>query len=69
MKQEQLFWQRFIELEKVYFKQSIYDFYVADAKLLGINQQVDNIFLNRPFKKDFCEKNFEELIISASFEI
>ncbi|CYV06432.1 chromosomal replication initiator protein DnaA [Streptococcus suis] len=69
MNQEQLFWQRFIELAKVNFKPSIYDFYVADAKLLGINQQVANIFLNRPFKKDFWEKNFEELMIAASFEI
>ncbi|HEM2874446.1 TPA: chromosomal replication initiator protein DnaA, partial [Streptococcus suis] len=68
MNQEQLFWQRFIELAKVNFKPSIYDFYVADAKLLGINQQVANIFLNRPFKKDFWEKNFEELMIAASFE-
>ncbi|UAM77026.1 chromosomal replication initiator protein DnaA [Streptococcus suis] len=63
-----MFWQRFIELAKVNFKPSIYDFYVADAKLLGINQQVANIFLNRPFKKDFWEKNFEELMIAASFE-
>ncbi|CYW87730.1 chromosomal replication initiator protein DnaA [Streptococcus suis] len=69
MNQEQLFWQRFIELAKVNFKPSIYDFYVADAKLLGINQQVANIFLNRPFKKDFWEKNFEELMIAAGFEI
>ncbi|MDN2959710.1 chromosomal replication initiator protein DnaA [Streptococcus suis] len=68
MNQEQLFWQRFIELAKVNFKPSIYDFYVADAKLLGINQQVANIFLNRPFKKDFWKKNFEELMIAASFE-
>ncbi|WP_410341946.1 chromosomal replication initiator protein DnaA [Streptococcus suis] len=57
-----------MELAKVNFKPSIYDFYVADAKLLGINQQVANIFLNRPFKKDFWEKNFEELMIAASFE-
>ncbi|CAZ54833.1 chromosomal replication initiator protein [Streptococcus suis BM407] len=55
-------------MAKVNFKPSIYDFYVADAKLLGINQQVANIFLNRPFKKDFWEKNFEELMIAASFE-
>lgn len=69
MNQEQFFWQRFIELARVNFKPSIYDFYVADAKLLGIHQQVAKIFLNRPFKKDFWEKNFEELMIAASFEI
>ncbi len=55
-------------MAKVNFKPSIYDFYVADAKLLGINQQVANIFLNRPFKK-ISGKNFEELMIAASFEI
>ncbi|HFI0041159.1 TPA: chromosomal replication initiator protein DnaA [Streptococcus suis] len=69
MNQEQQFWQRFIELAKSSFKASIFDFYVADAKLLGINQQVATIFLNRPFKKDFWEKNFEELMAAASFEI
>lgn len=51
MNQEQQFWQRFIELAKSSFKASIFDFYVADAKLLGIHQQVATIFLNRPFKK------------------
>ncbi|HFI0507988.1 TPA: chromosomal replication initiator protein DnaA [Streptococcus suis] len=69
MNQEQQFWQRFIELAKSSFKASIFDFYVADAKLLGIHQQVATIFLNRPFKKDFWEKNFEELMAAASFEI
>ncbi|HEM6339762.1 TPA: chromosomal replication initiator protein DnaA [Streptococcus suis] len=69
MNQEQQFWQRFIELAKSSFKASIFDFYVADAKLLGIHRQVATIFLNRPFKKDFWEKNFEELMAAASFEI
>lgn len=69
MNQEQQFWQRFLELAKISFKTSIFDFYVADAKLLKINQQVATIFLNREFKKDFWEKNFEELMIAASFEI
>lgn len=69
MNQEQLFWQRFIELAKISFKPSIYDFYVAGAELLSIHQQIAKIFLNRPFKKDFWEKNFEELMIAASFEI
>lgn len=69
MEQAQHFWQRFIELVKGNFKPSIYDFYVADAKLLTMQQQVATIFLNRPFKKDFWEKNFEELMVAASFEI
>ncbi|HFI0644781.1 TPA: chromosomal replication initiator protein DnaA [Streptococcus suis] len=69
MSKEQQFWQRFIELAQSNFKTSIYDFYVADAKLLGIHQQVATIFLNRPFKKDFWEKNLEEMMIAASFEI
>ncbi|HEM2808285.1 TPA: chromosomal replication initiator protein DnaA [Streptococcus suis] len=69
MNKEQQFWQRFLELAKISFKTSIFDFYVADAKLLKINQQVATIFLNREFKKDFWEKNFEELMIAASFEI
>lgn len=69
MSQEQAFWKRFIELAKANFKPSIYDFYIADAKLLGIEGQEASIYLNRPFKKDFWEKNFEELMVAASFEI
>lgn len=69
MNKEQQFWQRFIELVQASFKASIYDFYVADARLLNLKQQVATIFLNRPFKKDFWETNFEELMIAASFEI
>ncbi|HEL9634145.1 TPA: chromosomal replication initiator protein DnaA [Streptococcus suis] len=69
MNKEQQFWQRFIELVQASFKASIYDFYVADARLLNLEQQVATIFLNRPFKKDFWETNFEELMIAASFEI
>ncbi|NQN49647.1 chromosomal replication initiator protein DnaA [Streptococcus suis] len=71
MNKEQQFWQRFIELgiESQIIKQTIYDFYVADAKLLGIQQQVATILLNRPFKKVFWETNFEELLIATGFEI
>ncbi|MDG3132922.1 chromosomal replication initiator protein DnaA [Streptococcus suis] len=69
MNKEEHFWQRFIELAQSNFKPSIYDFYVSDAKLIDMTQQKAVIFLNRPFKKDFWEKNFEELMIAASFEI
>lgn len=69
MNKEQQFWQRFIELVQASFKASIYDFYVADARLLNLEQQVATIFLNRSFKKEFWETNFEELMIAASFEI
>lgn len=69
MSQEQVFWNRFIELAHATFKQSIYDFYVADARLLELEGNQVTIFLNRPFKKDFWVKNFEELLRAAGFEI
>ncbi|MGT2712409.1 chromosomal replication initiator protein DnaA [Streptococcus oriscaviae] len=69
MSQEQVFWNRFIELAHTTFKQSIYDFYVADARLLELEGNQVTIFLNRPFKKDFWVKNFEELLRAAGFEI
>ena len=69
MNQEQRFWHRFLELVQSNFKPSVYDFYVADAKLLTIQYQTAKIFLNRDFKKEFWEKNFEELMVAASFEV
>lgn len=59
----------FLELVQSNFKPSVYDFYVADAKLLTIQHQTAKIFLNRDFKKEFWEKNFEELMVAASFEV
>lgn len=69
MNQEQRFWHRFLELVQSNFKPSVYDFYVADAKLLTIQHHTAKIFLNRDFKKEFWEKNFEELMVAASFEV
>ena len=69
MNLEQTFWHRFIELAKQTFKTAIFDFYVEGAKLVSIKDQTATIFLDKTFKKDFWEKNFEELIMAASFEI
>lgn len=63
------FCYRFLELVQSNFKPSVYDFYVADAKLLTIQHHTAKIFLNRDFKKEFWEKNFEELMVAASFEV
>lgn len=69
MDKEQQFWQRFIELALAHCKQSIYDFYVADARLQGIHQQTATIILNRPFKIAFWDTTLTELLTAAGFEI
>lgn len=69
MEKEEIFWQRFVELVQSGFKPYIYNFFVADAKLIRIEHQEAKIFLNGSYKKSFWESNFEELLITASFEL
>lgn len=69
MENKQLFWRRFIELAQQNLKKTVFDFYVEGAQLVDLSNQTASIFLDKPFKKDFWEKNFEELITAASFEL
>lgn len=69
MEQEQIFWQRVLQLAQENLKQSAYDFFVSGAKLISVNQNIALIFLDSPFKKLFWEENLKSVILTAGFEI
>ncbi|AND80238.1 chromosomal replication initiator protein DnaA [Streptococcus pantholopis] len=65
---EQIFWNRILELAKSQLKQATYEFFVLDAKLIKIENQVAIIYLDR-MKELFWEKNLKPVILTAGFEI
>lgn len=69
MNQEQLFWERVLQLAKDNLKQSAYDFFVSDAKLVQVTGNQALVFLDSPFKKLFWEENLKSVILTAGFEI
>ena len=46
MSQEEQFWSRFLELAKLQLKDSAYDFFVADSKLVKIDGETATIYLD-----------------------
>lgn len=69
MNQEQVFWERVLQLAKDNLKQSAYDFFVSDAQLITVTGNTATIFLDSPFKKLFWEENLKSVILTAGFEI
>ncbi|MGT2755242.1 chromosomal replication initiator protein DnaA [Streptococcus ovis] len=69
MEQEQLFWQRVLQLAHENLKQSAYDFFVSDAKLIAVDGNKAIIYLDSPVKKLFWEENLKMVILTAGFEI
>ncbi|MGT2911976.1 chromosomal replication initiator protein DnaA [Streptococcus cameli] len=69
MEKDRLFWQRVLELAQGTLKQSAYDFFVADAKLIEVKENKAIIFLDSPFKKLFWEENLKSVLLTAGFEI
>ncbi|AXQ77602.1 chromosomal replication initiator protein DnaA [Streptococcus chenjunshii] len=65
---EQIFWNRILELAKGQLKQATYEFFVLDAKLIKVENQVAIIYLDR-MKELFWEKNLKPVILTAGFEI
>ncbi|MGZ7234494.1 chromosomal replication initiator protein DnaA, partial [Streptococcus pyogenes] len=65
----QVFWERVLQLAKDNLKQSAFDFFVSDARLLEVSGNTARIFLDSPFKKLFWEENLKGVIITAGFEI
>lgn len=65
---EQIFWNRVLELAQSQLKQATYEFFVSDAKLIKVDNQVATIYLDR-MKELFWEKNLKSVILTAGFEI
>lgn len=69
MTQEEQFWSRFLELAQLQLKDSAYDFFVADSKLVKIEGETATIYLDGNYKELFWETNLKNALITASFEI
>ena len=69
MSQEEQFWSRFLELAQLQLKDSAYDFFVADSKLVKIDVETATIYLDGNYKELFWETNLKNALITASFEV
>lgn len=69
MSQEEQFWSRFLELAQLQLKDSAYDFFVADSKLVKIDGETATIYLDGNYKELFWETNLKNALITASFEV
>ena len=69
MTKEQDFWNRILELAHAQLKQTTYDFFVAEAKLVKVEEKQAVIFLDSPVKQLFWEQNLVGVILTAGFEI
>ena len=69
MAQEQEFWARVLELAHTQLKKTTFDFFVAEARLIKIENNQATIHLDSPVKKLFWEQNLADIILTAGFEI
>lgn len=65
---ERLFWQKILELARGQLKQALFDFYVADTRLVQFEQNTATIQVNA-MQKIFWEKNLTPLILMAGFDV
>ncbi|VTS14882.1 chromosomal replication initiation protein [Streptococcus porcinus] len=65
---ETIFWNRVLELAQSQLKQTTYEFFVFDARLIKVADNVATIYLD-PMKELFWEKNLKDVILTAGFEI
>ena len=68
MKEKQ-FWNRLLELAHDKLTQSVYDFYILDAKLVKVEENTVTIFLPRDEMQIFWERNINGMLLAAGFEI
>ncbi|MET3645117.1 chromosomal replication initiator protein DnaA [Streptococcus gallinaceus] len=71
MNPEQLFWDRIIQLAKEHLNlnQAAYDFYISEARLVQISGSTATIFLDSSVKQYFWEKNLNDILLTAGFEV
>ena len=69
MTQEELFWDRFIELAREKLNDAAFEHFVLESKLIKINNKKIVIFLDADYKALYWGNNIEGLVITAGFEI
>lgn len=65
---EQIFWNRILELAQSQLTQATYEFFVLDARLIKVDNQTATIYLDK-MKELFWEKNLKPVILTAGFEV
>lgn len=65
---ETIFWNRVLELANIELKQTTYEFFVLDAKLIKVENNVATIYLDK-VKILFWEQHLKNVILTAGFEI
>lgn len=65
---ERLFWNRVLELARDKFSQAVFDFFIADARLISVSNQVATIFLEEK-KELYWKSNLTDIVLTAGFEI
>ena len=66
---EQIFWNRVLELAHSQLKQATFDFFVTDARLIKIENNTATILLDSEIKELFWQKNLQPFTLTAGFEI
>ena len=69
MEKDVAFWNRCISLSKNKLAEATYDFYVATATFIGIQNDQAVILVDSEVKKLFWETSLEDIILTAGFEI
>lgn len=69
MNLEQVFWNRFLELALEILRQSVYDYYIVDSRLVSIEQNVVTIQLKNSLQQRFWTTNVEEILQFAGQEV
>jgi len=65
---EQIFWNRVLELARDHLTQATFEFFVLDAQLIRVENNVAIIYIDR-MKELFWEKNLQQVLITAGFEV
>ena len=69
MAQETSFWARVLELAQKQIKKNTYDYFVAGARLIKVENFQATILLDSTVKQLFWEQNLADVIITAGFEV
>lgn len=67
--QDNLFWERVLELAQDKNAQAAYEYFVSEAQLLKVENNIATIYLDLEQKKLYWERNLEDVIVTAGFEV
>ncbi|MFC5631558.1 MULTISPECIES: chromosomal replication initiator protein DnaA [Streptococcus] len=62
------FWNRVLELARQKFSQAVFDFFIADAKLIRISDHVATVFMEEK-KELYWKSNLTDIVLTAGFEV